>query len=232
MLYPRSHRLLLYAALFILTACNPAGQAGGPALVVTRVVDGDTFELSDGRKVRLIGVDTPEKWSSQKLDRDAAESGQSRATIQALGKRASEHSSKLVLGKPVELEFEPSNAASDHQDRYGRTLAYVWVLGADGRRSFMANERLIADGFANAYTSYPFSKMDAFRAAERSAREAGRGLWAEDALQAETATEQPVKKVQCKGTTRSGKRCTRMTTDPDGYCWQHKPDATPSASTE
>jgi len=28
--------------------------------------------------------------------------------------------------------------------------------------------------------------------------------------------------VQCKGYTKNGKRCKRKTTDPSGYCWQHK----------
>jgi hypothetical protein len=29
--------------------------------------------------------------------------------------------------------------------------------------------------------------------------------------------------VQCKGTTKKGERCRRKTTDPSGYCYQHKP---------
>ena len=34
---------------------------------VSRVVDGDTLNLSNGQKVRLIGVDTPEVHYSDKL---------------------------------------------------------------------------------------------------------------------------------------------------------------------
>ena len=40
-------------------------------LTVKRVVDGDTLVLSNGEKVRLIGVDTPEYHSSNKLRKDA-----------------------------------------------------------------------------------------------------------------------------------------------------------------
>lgn len=34
--------------------------------LVSRVIDGDTIQLDDGRKVRLIGVDTPETVHPQK----------------------------------------------------------------------------------------------------------------------------------------------------------------------
>jgi hypothetical protein len=32
---------------------------------------------------------------------------------------------------------------------------------------------------------------------------------------------------QCSGVTKSGNRCSRMTFDPSGYCWQHKKSSTP-----
>lgn len=35
--------------------------------------------------------------------------------------------------------------------------------------------------------------------------------------------EEKPKAVQCKGYTKSGSRCKRMTTHPSGYCWQHRP---------
>jgi endonuclease YncB( thermonuclease family) len=58
-----------------------------------RIVDGDTLEikLNDQKeKVRLIGVETPEKFESDKLHRDAARTGQDEATIRGLGERASD----------------------------------------------------------------------------------------------------------------------------------------------
>jgi len=63
----------------------------------------------------------------------------------------------------------------DHQrtDKYRRTLAYLYL--PDGT---LANLEIIRQGYGHAYLSFPFSKMDAFRAAEREARETGRGLWA------------------------------------------------------
>lgn len=153
--------------------------AGAPGqLLVSRVVDGDTYELSDGRRVRLIGIDTPEKHSSAKLRRDAVRSGRDARTIRELGERASEYARRLVLGRRVELEFDQANTATGHRDRYGRTLAYVWVL-EDGGRQFMVNRRLVAEGYAYAYTRYPFEYADEFLALQRRAYEEGRGLWAE-----------------------------------------------------
>lgn len=143
---------------------------------VVRVIDGDTYELSTGERVRLIGVDTPEKHVSAKLKRDAERTGQDQATIRQLGALASDYAARLVLNQVIELEYDPANAARLHRDRYGRLLAYVWVV-RDGRREVMINRQLILDGYANAYTQYPFRYLEEFRAAERMAREQGRGLW-------------------------------------------------------
>ena len=41
------------------------------------------------------------------------------------------------------------------------------------------NLEIVRQGYGHAYLNYPFDRMDAFRAAEREAREAGRGLWGE-----------------------------------------------------
>ena len=63
--------------------------------------------------------------------------------------------------------------ATGHRDCYDRLLAYVTLpdgtdLGAE----------IIRLGYGHAYTRFPFARMDEFRALEREAREAGRGLWA------------------------------------------------------
>lgn len=165
---------------FFAIACTLllAGPVTAQPLTVQRVIDGDTFLLSDGQRVRLIGIDTPEKHVSEKLHRDAARTGTDIRTIQLLGERATRHAEGLVEGQVVELEYDRANAATAHRDRYGRTLAYVWVSRA-GRRLYMVNERMLADGYANVYTAFPFQYADRFRALEREARIARRGLWAD-----------------------------------------------------
>lgn len=165
---PLSFALLL---LLMPVACT------GQELTVSRVIDGDTFELSDGRTVRLIGIDTPEVHASAKLARDARRSERDRQTIQALGRIASRHAAELAAGQRVALEFDQANAADDHRDRYGRVLAYVWVVDEACKRLFSVNERLIADGYANAYTKYPFEHAEEYVALQRTARERERGLW-------------------------------------------------------
>ena len=68
-------------------------------IIVAKVIDGDTFKMSDGSKVRLIGIDTPEKYDSDKLDRESDMTGRDKDTIKKLGEAASEYVRKLVEGK-------------------------------------------------------------------------------------------------------------------------------------
>ena len=157
-----------------------AATAPAQELTVARVVDGDTFELSDGRTVRLIGIDTPEVHPSAKLTRDAGRSDRDRQTIQALGRQAGKYAAQLVAGRRIALELDPTNAAAGHLDRYGRVLAFVWVVHETGERLFSVNERLVADGYANAYAKYPFQYMEKYLDLQRSARSDERGLWDPD----------------------------------------------------
>lgn len=77
---------------------------------------------------------------------------------------------RLVEGKRVRLEYDV-----EKRDRYGRTLAYVYVGGV------MVNERLVRAGYAQVSTYPPNVKyQERFLVAQREAREAGRGLWGDD----------------------------------------------------
>ena len=80
----------------------------------------------------------------------------------------------MVEGRRVRLEFDQGNTASGHKDRYGRTLAYVFL--EDGA---LLNAEIIKQGYGHAYTQFPFSRMEEFRRLEREAREQRRGLWAQ-----------------------------------------------------
>jgi micrococcal nuclease len=79
----------------------------------------------------------------------------------------------LVEGKRVRLEYDPSNAARDHKDQFGRTLAFIFL--EDGT---LLNAEIIRQGYGHAFTRYPFSRMEEFRRLESEARDARRGLWA------------------------------------------------------
>lgn len=121
---------------------------------VRRVVDGDTVELADGRRVRYIGIDTPETVDPRK-------------TVQCFGREATEKNRELVEGKEVELEKDVSET-----DKYGRMLRYIYV------GDIFINDYLVRQGFAHA-SSYPpdIKYQDQFQQAEREARDNGRGLW-------------------------------------------------------
>lgn len=173
-----------YLRVFFLMVWTVGQLFAGTALYgqstrVSRVVDGDTFELNDGRTVRLIGVDTPEKYNSSKLRKDARRSGRDVETIKSLGQAASKHAQQLVESKPVELTFDPANRSQGHKGKYGRTIAYVWVVNKSGNRQYSVNERLISDGYAKAYTTFPFQHKEKYLQLQQQARADERGLWGE-----------------------------------------------------
>lgn len=182
----RKHRLppLRYALLFI-AFCLLSAPAQAQKLTVTRVVDGNTFELSDGRTVRLIGIDTPKDVRGQRRSDGTRRPQRDIEALQDLGEQAAEWAEGLVLDRPIELEYEQSNVARDHKDRDGYTLAYVWVLDEKGRRQFMANRRMIRDGYANAYTRQPSRYARDFMEVQHEARKEKRGLWNEVRQRAE-----------------------------------------------
>ena len=136
---------------------------------VKRVIDGDTYLLHNGDKVRLLGVDTPEKYDSEKLDEDADRTGQDKKAIKKLGKLSSDYVKNLVEGKKVSLEKEPNY---EDKDKYGRLLRYVYL-----EDSTLINAKIIQDGYGQVYEKYPVSKTDEFRKYQREARLQNKGLW-------------------------------------------------------
>lgn len=139
-------------------------------ILVSRVIDGDTLQLEDGTRVRLIGIDTPEMHESEKLQRDAQRSGEDARVIQNLGKQAYEFTRKLVEGKRVGLEFD-----SERHDKYDRLLAYVYLKDKD--KTFV-NAEVVKQGYASLMTIPPNVKYaDLFQKLYRQAREEKRGLW-------------------------------------------------------
>ena len=132
-------------------------EASGVAATVTRVVDGDTIEVTFGGKildVRLIGIDTPETVHPTE-------------PVGCYGPAASKFTTDQLAGERVRLELDV-----ERRDQYGRTLAYVWL----GEELF--NETLVARGFAQVSTYPPNVKyVDRFLAAQRDARSHERGLW-------------------------------------------------------
>jgi micrococcal nuclease len=156
----------LAAALAVLVACAAGvacvegATAPSEAGLVLRVVDGDTLKVDLGGRVetvRLIGVDTPETVHPRK-------------PVEYFGKEASAFTRRMADRRVVRLEADPQNR---NRDKYHRLLRYVFL--PDGK---LLNAEIIAQGYGHAYTRFPFSRMEEFRALEREARETNRGLWA------------------------------------------------------
>src|SRR5690606_32531006 len=125
------------------------------------VVDGDTFELGSGEKVRLIGVNTPEIFNGKN---------------EVFGQEAKRLAEEVLEGKEVYVFADAGDT-----DRYGRWLRYVFLR--DGSDSMMFNERLLYEGYANVMSIAPnVIFADYFAAVERKAREHSRGLWAENGI--------------------------------------------------
>jgi len=142
--------LILVVLYYVLSQQTP-----GEYLVV-KVIDGDTIELSNGEKVRYIGIDIPELHHPQR-------------SVEYFAREAYEANRRLVEGKKVRLEFDV-----EKRDRYGRLLAYVYVDGV------MVNEWLVANGYAQVATFPPNVKYaDRFLKLEKEARRLKLGLWKE-----------------------------------------------------
>lgn len=109
------------ATALVLAGCGPSEQNPEPDLTVTHVVDGDTVVLSTGDRVRLIGIDAPEK----------GRCGAARATAFLARMVANRH---VTVTNPKEVV---------DRDRHGRSLAYIGT-----RRVEDAGYRLVRRGLA------------------------------------------------------------------------------------
>ena len=123
-------------------------------ILCIRVIDGDTIVIEGGEKIRLIGVDTPELHHPKK-------------PVQYYAKEAKKFTKSLVEEKDVQLEYD-----RQRKDKYGRTLAYVYLKD----RTFL-NIEIIKQGYGFAYTKFPFKYLIKFKEYEKEAREQKKGLW-------------------------------------------------------
>jgi micrococcal nuclease len=146
-------RVAALAALGVV-GCDDGGSRCGPAeATVSRVIDGDTIELSSGERIRYILVNAPETTGGKN---------------ECYGQNAVQFNTDLVLGKSVDIDYDV-----ECTDRYDRLLAYVSVDGQD------VNRLMIERGYACLLHIPPDgdSRLEEFKALETAAKTAGRGLW-------------------------------------------------------
>ena len=118
---------------------------------VTRVIDGDTFVISSGERVRIIGINAPE-------------------ISDLYGSESKQYLINLIENHYVELESDPVNK---DKDQYQRLLRYVQLNGLN------INEKMIQDGYAFAYLKYNFSKKDRYRNLQVGAMNQKVGIWSD-----------------------------------------------------
>ena len=126
-------------------------------VAVRRVVDGDTLRLTDGRSVRMIGINAPEIGRRGRASEPYAEAARQR--LQALVK-ASDGRVGLIAGV-------------EGKDKYGRILAHIY-----GRNGDNLEARLLSEGLGYHVAVAPNVRLARCQqAAERVARQARAGLW-------------------------------------------------------
>jgi endonuclease YncB( thermonuclease family) len=138
-------------------AALTAGESGQ----VTRVIDGDSLVLAGGLKVSLSAIQAPRfKWEGRYEAWPLAD--EARETLRA-----------LVAGKTVKLFY-----GGDKRDRYGRAIAQIYTLDANGEPDIWLQEAMITAGMARVY-SWQGQRQDteALYGAESKARSEQRGIW-------------------------------------------------------
>jgi hypothetical protein len=89
--------------------------------IVSVVEDGDTFTLKSGVKIRLLGINAPEKGAKNYSE-------------------AKNELTKEVLDKKVYLEYDRYQ-----NDKYGRVLAWVW-MGCESSPQFLPADYMHKSG--------------------------------------------------------------------------------------
>ncbi|MCG9479040.1 MAG: thermonuclease family protein [Actinomycetia bacterium] len=140
--------LLLSSCGLAYNAEQPAGNSHDGLYEVSKVIDGDTLIVKNGKRVRLIGINTPEK--GQYFYQE------SRQVLKA-----------MVGGQQLTLERDVSET-----DQYGRWLRYVYV------GDLFVNLEMVKRGFAHAYTYPPdVMYQQLLVEAQSHAQKNNLGLW-------------------------------------------------------
>ena len=146
--------IIVSMTTLLLGGCLPSGDNRGPSsAVVTRIIDGDTVELSGGEKVRYLMIDTPESTGG---------------ADDCYGQEAKSYNEALVLNREVKLIYDV-----ELTDYYDRLLAYVMVDGQE------VNSRMVEYGYACVLHIPPngADRKTEFETLEAEAKASDRGMW-------------------------------------------------------
>ena len=156
-------------------ACGGNEVARG---TVSRIVDGRTFVLDDGREIRLAAIEVPPLSPPS----NASDAPDGKASAVALN----------ALAGADQVVLRSAEIASDH---YGWLVAYAYTM-RDGDELFVQGE-LVADGFARVGDRVGRDCAGELLSREKIARKARLGLWADpyyDVLNVETPVDVPAQR--------------------------------------
>lgn len=125
---------------------------------VIRVIDGDTFVVkinNKNEKIRIIGIDTPEKEGGYQ-------------TVECFGDHASDYAKKYLKNKKVSLL---KSKKQNNRDKYGRMLRYVFINGED------FGAKLIKEGYAFSFKRYKHERISLYNKLEKEAKSNKKGMW-------------------------------------------------------
>ena len=129
-------------------------KRGDEIVRITKVVDGDTVINHRNERIRLIGINTPEKSKHKKRKNPLAD-------------EALQYLEKWVLNKRVLVEYD-----ADRVDPHGRFLAHLHD------RYGNINARMVREGYAWQAVVPPNTKyLDCYYDREQKARQEGKGVW-------------------------------------------------------
>jgi endonuclease YncB( thermonuclease family) len=150
--------LALTSPFAALASDDFADLAAGPTVHVAQVGYAASFDLTDGSRVRLVGIRAPKP-----------DTPPFRAEAEPLGDAAKAFVEAFVAGHALTLHTD-----ANPKDRYGRHLAHV--VRDDG---VWLQQALLEAGLARVYT-FPDNRKRVAQllAFEAAARQAGRGIWA------------------------------------------------------
>jgi len=151
---------LLFSLPVLAREC-PAENSQLETATVEKVVDGDTLRLTDGRLIRLIGINTPEM--AKKGSDEEPFANQAKLAVKSLLEESTREGVTTVG-----LQYD-----AERKDRYGRTLAHVYLQ--DGR-NLQAN--LLSNGLAAQIVVPPnLGHRKCYRDAELEGKVSHEGVW-------------------------------------------------------
>lgn len=147
--------------------CPPAAESSLQRVTVAAVVDGDTLRLADGRRVRLVGINTPEL-------------GHNGQPTQALAQQAQQQLRAALDEAGVRLQ-----TGKDPEDRYGRVLGHLFTAAGDN-----ITARLLQQGAGFQVAIPPnLDYLECYRQAQDQARGRRLGVWGHPDYQPLAATD-------------------------------------------